>query len=81
MGITIFKNFHLVRYIHFGIITKFLTVYQIPPQRKFFYLMFIGVGILGHISYSLVSYLHVSFSGLITLVGEQRANFSATVSL
>ena len=36
--------------------------------------MFIGVGISCHISFS-VSYLYVSFGGLITSVGEERAIF------
>ena len=36
--------------------------------------MFIGVGVSCHISFS-VSYLYVSFRGLITSVGEERAIF------
>ena len=43
--------------------------------------MFIGVGVPCRISYSVVSYLYVSFSCLITSVGEERANFSANVYL
>ena len=43
--------------------------------------MFIGVGVSCRISYSVVSYLDVSFSGLITSVGEERADFSAIVYL
>ena len=43
--------------------------------------MLIGVGVSCRISYSIVSYLYVSFSGLITSVGEERANFSALVYL
>ena len=39
--------------------------------------MLIGVGISRRISYSVVSCLYVSFSCLITSVGEERANFSA----
>ena len=39
--------------------------------------MYIGVGISGHISYSVVSYLYVRFGRVITLVGEERADFSA----
>ena len=41
------------------------------------YFVLIGVGVSCHISYSDVSYLYVSFSGLITSVGEERANCSA----
>ena len=41
------------------------------------YFMLIGAGVSCPIWYSDVSYLYVSFSGLITLVGEERANFSA----
>ena len=40
--------------------------------------MFIGVGVSYHISYS-VSYLYVSFSGLITSVGEERAIFLLSI--
>ena len=36
--------------------------------------MLIGVGVSCRISYSIVSYLYVSLSGLKTSVGEQRAN-------
>ena len=43
--------------------------------------MLIGVGVLGRFSYSIVSYLYVSFSGLITSVEEERANFSTIVYL
>ena len=32
-------------------------------------------------SYSIVSYLYVSFSRFITLVGEERANYSSIVYL
>ena len=32
-------------------------------------------------SHSIVSYLYVSFSGMITSVGEERANISAIVYL
>ena len=32
-------------------------------------------------SYSIVSYLHVRYRGLITSVGEERANFSSIVYL
>ena len=38
--------------------------------------MLIGVGASCPISYSIVTYLNVSFSGLITSVGEERANLS-----
>ena len=39
--------------------------------------MLIGVlGVSCRISYSIVSYLNVSFGGLITSVGEERAHFS-----
>ena len=41
--------------------------------------MFIGVGVSCCISCSVVSYSYVSFSGLITSVGEERANFSVIV--
>ena len=34
--------------------------------------MFIGVGVLCHISYSAVSYLYVNFSGLVTSVWGKR---------
>ena len=44
-------------------------------------LLLIGVGISCRILYSIVSYLFVSFIGLITSVGEERANFSAIVYL
>ena len=43
--------------------------------------MLIGAGVSCHISYSVVSYLNVSFSRLITSVGKERANFSAIVYL
>ena len=43
--------------------------------------MFIEVGVSCHISYSVVSYSYVSFSGLITLVGEESANLYAFVYL
>ena len=39
--------------------------------------MFIGVGVSCRISHSVVGYLYLSFSGLFTSVGEERANFSA----
>ena len=40
--------------------------------------MSIGVGVSCRFSYSIVSYLYVSCSGLVTsTVGEERANFSA----
>ena len=40
--------------------------------------MLIDVGVSCRIWYFVVSYLiYVSFNGLITLVGEERANFSA----
>ena len=39
--------------------------------------MLIGVGVLCRISYSAVGHLYVSFSALITSVGEERAVFSA----
>ena len=38
--------------------------------------MFIVVGVLCRISYSVINYSHISFSGLITSVGEERANCS-----
>ena len=41
--------------------------------------MLLSVGVSCRISYSIVSYLYVSFSGLITSVGEERAYFSAIV--
>ena len=34
--------------------------------------MLIGVGVSGRFLYSIVSYLYVSFGGLITSVGEER---------
>ena len=37
--------------------------------------MLIGEGVSCHISYSILSYLYLSFSGLITSVGEERALF------
>ena len=43
-----------------------------------------GIGVEGvscRISYSIVSYLYVSFSGLITSIWEERASFSAIVYL
>ena len=43
--------------------------------------MLIGVGVSCRISYSFDSYLYVRFSGLITSVGEERANCSAIVNL
>ena len=43
--------------------------------------MLIGVGVSCHISNSIVSYLDVSFSRLITWVGKERANFSAIYSI
>ena len=43
--------------------------------------MFIGVGVSCRISYSLVSYSYVSGSGLAASVGEERAGFSAFVSM
>ena len=43
--------------------------------------MFIGVGVSCRILYSIVSYLYVSCSGLITSVGEERTNLSAIVYL
>ena len=43
--------------------------------------MFIIVGISCPISYSIVSYLYVSFSGFITSISEERAYFSAIVYL
>ena len=43
--------------------------------------MMIGVGVSSRISYYIVSYSYVSFSGLISSVGEERANFSAIVYL
>ena len=41
--------------------------------------MFIGVGVSCRISYSVASHSYVSFSRLITSVGEEKANFSAIV--
>ena len=41
--------------------------------------MLIGVGVACRFSYSVVSYIYVRFSGLITSVREERANFSAIV--
>ena len=45
--------------------------------------MLIGVGVSCRISYSVVSYLYiyVSFSGLISSVGEESASFSSIVFL
>ena len=43
--------------------------------------MLFGVGVSCHILYSIVSYLNVSCSGLITSIGEERANLSAIVYL
>ena len=40
-----------------------------------------GVGVSYRILYSIDSYLHVSCSGSITSVGEERANLSAIVNL
>ena len=37
----------------------------------------IGVGVMFRISFSVVNYSYVSFSGLMTSVGEERADFSA----
>ena len=37
--------------------------------------MLIGVGVSCCFLYSIVSYLYVSYSGLITSVGEERANY------
>ena len=37
--------------------------------------MLLGKGISGHISYSIVMNLYVSFSGLITSVGKERPFF------
>ena len=37
--------------------------------------MLIGVGVLCRISYSVVNHLYVNLSGLITSVGEERADF------
>ena len=39
--------------------------------------MLIGVGVLCRRSYSVVNLSYVSFSGLITSVGEERADVSA----
>ena len=39
--------------------------------------MLFGVGVSCRILYSIVNYLHVSCSGSITSVGEERANLSA----
>ena len=36
--------------------------------------MLIGVGVSCRISYSIVNYLYVSFSGMIISVGKERAN-------
>ena len=41
--------------------------------------MLIGVGVSCRISYSIVMYLYVDLSALITSVVEERANFSAIV--
>ena len=43
--------------------------------------MLIGVAVSCRFTYSTVSYLYVTCSGSITLVGEERADFSATVYL
>ena len=43
--------------------------------------MLFGEGASCHILYSIVSYLYVSCSGSITLVGEERANLFAIVSV
>ena len=43
--------------------------------------MFFGEGVSCRILYSIVSYLSVSYSGSITLVGEEIANLSAIVYL
>ena len=37
--------------------------------------MLIGVGALCHILYCIVSYLYVSFSGLITSIGDEKVIF------
>ena len=42
--------------------------------------MLIGVCVSCHIWYSVVSFLYVSFNGLITSVGEERANFSLSIT-
>ena len=38
--------------------------------------MLFGVGVSFRIMYSIVSFLYVSYGGLITSVGEERANLS-----
>ena len=43
--------------------------------------MLFGVGVSYRILYSIVSYLYVNCSGLITSVGEERADLSAFVYL
>ena len=43
------------------------------------YLMLFGVGFSCRILYFIVSYLYVSYNGLITSAGEERANLSAIV--
>ena len=43
--------------------------------------MFFGVGVPCHILYSIVSYIYVSCSGSITLVGEKSTSLSTIVYL
>ena len=46
---------------------------------KFLLLMGVHVDVSYRISYSIVSYLNISFCGLINSVGEERANVSSIV--
>ena len=43
------------------------------------YFVLIGVGVLCRISYFIVNNLYVTFSWLITSVGEERANFFSAI--
>ena len=43
--------------------------------------MLIGIDVAFRVSYYIISYVYVSFSGLITSVGEKRAHFSAIAYL
>ena len=53
-----------------------VTDYSKAVILVYFLFMFIVVGVLCRISYSVINYSHISFSGLITSVGEERANCS-----
>ena len=49
----------------------------IDRSRVMILVLFLLSGVSCRISYSVVSYLYVRFSGLITSVGKERANCSA----